>query len=121
MEDNKIHSFKYLRKSIRRNCCSFLVLFVVHFLVLTAAAFGFYYIEHCLQQQQVSNDNEVEQQKSNNTAIDSSSNSLHQNNTIYNSTRIESEVVWKKTCEIKRAYVFMWLEYSMTVATTIGW
>ena len=116
MEENQIHSSKHLRKSIRGNCCNFLVMFTVHSVVVTAAAFGFFYLEHCFQ---VSDDKEVQQQQTiNNTSI----NTQHQSNTTNNSSTGTqfSEKGWRLKCEMKRVYIFMWLEYSMTVATTIG-
>ena len=129
MGDSKQESCKDLQKSIRSNCCSFLLLFTIHALVIFVGAFGFFYIEHCLPSQQASgNKDSTEQQINRNTTINCSTllNEIHlqakaTNKTCFlgsNTTDTRTEGV--KTCEVKREFVFVWLEYSMTVATTIG-
>ena len=142
--DGKQPSTQDLQQSIKNNFYDFLFMFVVSHLIILAGGFAFLYIEHCSTETLVTSlftttptltiltsedlTNGTTESPTNCSLLLNELRQIH--NKTNNSTTLLNSLLKKnddggtqgfqRTCKFNPTNIFIWFEYSMTVATTIG-
>uniref|UniRef100_A0A7M5XA44 Potassium channel domain-containing protein n=2 Tax=Clytia hemisphaerica TaxID=252671 RepID=A0A7M5XA44_9CNID len=126
--ENQILTLAELTSLVKQNLKRCFVFCLISVSLMLLGGLLFFYIEHCAtttktiisKQQQ----GEVNCIKLCDQLI-KYRNETHEIPSLVNLTAtcsVECKVpVWRRECELNRAYFFMWTEYAMTVATTIGY